>query len=883
LYYGFYDLTQIQLDFFHAVARDFPTTLFFPLLAAQPSHGAWQFTERFYERYLQGHSSEPAAKPPNTKPLPAMARLFDDDPGRAYAEMPKDWQCRVFSSFGMHDEVAGAAKEILRLSEDEKLPFHEIGVIARSLEAYGGIVKDIFHQHRIPIAGTFESPLVAQPLAKAVILLLSLPGKDFLRNQVIDFLSSPYVQFNNLTERKTTPRPELWDLASRELAICKGVSEWRRLRRFGKRGLILSQRSDDDEPRAIRIPAAQLTFLANIVDTLAGDLSHLPAEASWHEFANAWKILLQRYLGIVADADTTAANASPQATIVKILDQLAALDTIKDRVSQDDFSHTFAHWLERTSVTEDRRNRDGVMVLSATAARGLSFRALFALGINEGVFPRTIREDAFLRDSDREVLERDLGYKVNQKLTAFDEEKLLFTLLAGAARRRLYCSFQRADDNGRVLSPSWYLGELQRALRAADREVEVVNIPRSLAEKGDAAPFDRQTLLLPSELAVRLTLQSEDPTALVEATAALPELFKHGRNTIAELDQSSARLLGFDGVLPDFDPFWKSFSERGPAPTALETYARCPFQFFARQVLHLQPLDWPEEALGPSPAEFGQLGHEILDRFYGDLIERGYFAGKAEKIDIDETLQAVTHRAFATYEDTNPVGYPLFWESLKENLQQTLRQAIARDLAELAQSGFVPVSLETKVSARLPENWPAPLKNLPIRGRMDRIDRDDHNGRLRVIDYKFKFGTGPKRADKDLMLAALRGERLQPPLYVLLAQQWAREKGIASTDLDIEADFYYIASRWPEGPLDSRSYASTALTGKIGAATQETIAYLAEGVRRGHFFINRGEYCGYCDIAPICRKNHPPSLWRAENDPITEIHRDLQDKDPKKL
>ena len=84
--------------------------------------------------------------------------------------------------------------------------------------------------------------------------------------------------------------------------------------------------------------------------------------------------------------------------------------------------------------------------------------------MNEGVFPRTIREDAFLRDRDREVLERDLGYKVSQKLAAFDEEKLLFTLLVGAARERLYCSFQRADDSGRGLAPSWYVDELKRAL-----------------------------------------------------------------------------------------------------------------------------------------------------------------------------------------------------------------------------------------------------------------------------------------------------------------------------------------------------------------------------------------------------------------------------------
>ena len=73
------------------------------------------------------------------------------------------------------------------------------------------------------------------------------------------------------------------------------------------------------------------------------------------------------------------------------------------------------------------------------------------------------------------------------------------------------------------------------------------------------------------------------------------------------------------------------------------------------------------------------------------------------------------------------------------------------------------------------------------------------------------------------------------------------------------------------------------MSGNLGAATKETIAYLANGVRQGRYFIHRGEYCGRCDFATICRKNHPPSLWRAENDPLTDAHYALRVKDPKKL
>jgi ATP-dependent helicase/nuclease subunit B len=606
-------------------------------------------------------------------------------------------------------------------------------------------------------------------------------------------------------------------------------------------------------------------------------LLRLPGQASWQEYAAAWKVLLKKYLGIAPDADATTPGApsAPSEAILDILEQLASLDRVENRVALGDFAHTFQHWLERSGVTEDRRNIDGVMVLNATAARGLSFRALFVLGMNEGVFPRTIREDAFLRDRDREVLDRDLGYKVSQKLAAFDEEKLLFSMLAGAARERLYCLLQRADESGRALAPSWYIDELKRALDDTGRPCEPINIPRSITEKASVAPFDRQDLLLPKELAIRLTLEGQDSTALVEASALLPALYKQGRKVAAEIDRSGDRLLPYDGTLTDFESYWKHFSERGLSPTALETYARCPFQFFARHVLGLAPLDRPEEILGPSPAEFGELGHEILNSFYRALIDGGYFAGNAAKVDVETTLQAVAARAFTDYEENNPVGYPLVWESLRESIIQLLRQVVAQDLGELSQSGFVPASLETDVTAHLPSDWPNPLKGLAIRGRMDRIDRK--TDALRVIDYKFKFGANPATQDKDLIRAALRGERLQPPFYYLLAQSWVEERGQTSRPA-IEANFYFIAPRWSEGPLITMSYGSEGLASKAGAETKQTIAYLADGVRQGRFFINRGEYCGRCDAAPICRKNHPPSLWRAENDPVTEIHRALREK-----
>ncbi|HXV78756.1 MAG TPA: PD-(D/E)XK nuclease family protein [Candidatus Binatia bacterium] len=891
LYYGFYDLTQIQIDFFYAVAQNYPTTLFFPLLQTQPSHEGWSFAERFYLRYLHGRSGSGTmtnllADIPGQKTLLPTFRFFDQAAERPYAPVPKRWRCKIINAFGIHDEVAAAAKEIVRLVADDGMAFNDIGVVARSLEAYGPTLKEIFHDHCIPMTGTIEEPLLPFPLTKAVILLLNLPTKDYLRTHVIGLLSSPYFRPDSAGIGKIEPRPDLWDLATRELAICKGVKEWQRLEYYTTHDLVLSRLSHDDEPRSIRVAAAQILGLANIFNAISRDLNALPPQASWAHYVGAWKELLKKYLGVSGDKERELENTEDLigVEIIAILDRLAGLDMVQANTSLGNFSQTFEHWLEHSMLATPPLNAAGVAVLDAAAARGQFFRALFILGLNEGVFPRTIREDAFLRDRDREILERDLGFKVNPKLAGFDEEKLLFTLLVNSAHERLYCSFQRANESGRPLAPSWYLAEVRRALKSeAGHHLEELFLPRSIADKIHIGPFDRDELLLAEELAVCLTLDNQDPTDLIEALNLSPALYKQGRQVVERLDLSSGGLDAFDGVIGLPSDYWRHWSDRGVSPTALETYSRCPFQFFACHVLGLIRPERPEDRVDTSPTEVGELGHLILKLTYQELIQRGYFRAECGATDVKSTLTAIARRVFVEHASNHPVGYPLVWEILQEGLTELLCQVALRDLEEISISGYVPVSVETDAKDRLGASWPEPLNGLTIRGRMDRIDRDVTRNRLRVIDYKFKFGRSSTAQDKDLYRAALRGERLQPPFYFLLANRWAAQDKIFGAEPEVEASFYYIAPGWRDGPLITASFGSEAFVGKMGDEIKDTVAYLARGIHNGRYFIRPGDHCRYCEVAEICRKNHPPSLWRAENDPLTASHRQLCEKDPQHL
>src|SRR3972149_230257 len=104
---------------------------------------------------------------------------------------------------------------------------------------------------------------------------------------------------------------------------------------------------------------------------------------------------------------------------------------MRPRFSQEEFVQAVQRRIEATRVPIGTELVPGVRVLDAMAARGLAFRVLFVLGLNESVFPRVIREDAFLRDRERRVLETSLGYKIPEKLGGGDGEGLLFSAPGG--------------------------------------------------------------------------------------------------------------------------------------------------------------------------------------------------------------------------------------------------------------------------------------------------------------------------------------------------------------------------------------------------------------------------------------------------------------------
>lgn len=842
-YYGFYDLTQIQLSLFEKVTAVTPSMLFFPL-EEDPS---FTFARRFFERHIQRQTTSPGA---------VTASSASNHPDSVSPTLS------IRSVIGLDQELAATCRTILELVETNGYRFDEIGVVARTLDPYRLQLSSVFDRHRVPFATTAGRPLVQEPLCKALIQLAALPTNDFYRATMLDLVTSPL--FITPLNHDCSPfyRPERWKLLVPALQITRGREEWARLKQADRSPVELNgdENEETGPPLPLDIAPEVIGLLWQIVEPLIDACAALPQRGTVGQMLEAFRPLAMRHLrrpdgGQAGDLDRGAARLQAAwEAVERTWTSLGELEPIAETLTWIEFVELLTHALERATIASDQPASAGVMVLDAMAARGLPFKALFILGLNDKVFPRYIREDAFLRDRHRRVLDATLGFKIDEKLAGYDEESLLFALLCRAARSRLYLSFQRADDAGRALAPSPYLWDIVRPSGFDTQATDM--IPRRLTDLIAQRPATRNTLP-PADLAQWMAMNGEDPTELLQSVQADADLFRHAVEAQSHIEDDHAPLTPYDGMTGPLEPHWTRTVQRGLAPTPLERYARCPFQYFAVDVLRLEPVRLPP-ARQPDAALLGILCHGALRRCYESLLAAGWPTNVLSSDAVNRFIVTAVEQAAADCALRHRTGHYLLWELSKAAMVDLIAAAVESDSHTLAEEGFAPVAFEVEAEGTLriePDGDAIPMK---FHGRVDRIDRHSSSGALRIIDYKFKSNSAMKTDDRRLLQSAIRGSRLQPPLY---------------TALDLPAEgkaeavqFFFLAPGW-EPRIVRSTFDAGAWSSDAGALIRRTLARLIDGMKHGRYFILPGTYCTTCPYRVLCRREHASTWWRAHRAP----------------
>jgi hypothetical protein len=575
-------------------------------------------------------------------------------------------------------------------------------------------------EYGIDTVERLDVPLSSVPLVRLLLRMIAVARDDFPRREVIDVLSSPYRRFV-AGGGGTAARPDLWDLLSKELLIVSGADWETRLGRPRRRRLAEGDAETDADGRA-----AQLDLLRSEVRALRASLRPLAEARGYASFARAVRDLLVReFGGIQGDTPEGERDRRAVEALFAILDDLEAIPDLEApwpgaREGAEGFSALLSAQRLFVGSHGGMRKPGAVVLGDAVVLRGVTADRAIVLSVNEDAVPAQLEEDPLLPDDDREEINRetrqaDLPDALTLRRRNAAEEKLLFALPAASVREGIAFSVLRADAAGAARRPSRYLLHLlSRFTGPAVFSEEWEAASGAVAERLPRSPFaglEGGGPRSPRETALLAWRAGEDPPP---AAAGVP--WGRVRGVLASWAARSAGEEIFPG------PGLRVPLPAGYSASALEELARCPYRYFLRSVVHLDPPEEPEEALSLSPAELGEIAHDILRRLGRDAA-----AGKGWG-----DVSAAARRSVDRFARENPTGLP--------GLFRIRCRGVERDVARLAawereQAASLPGWRVERVeeSFSLPAAPPLPA----FRGRVDRIDRGP-SGEARVIDYKYR-------------------------------------------------------------------------------------------------------------------------------------------------
>ena len=515
------------------------------------------------------------------------------------------------------------------------------------------------------------------------------------------------------------------------------------------------------------------------------------------------------------------------------------------------------------------RRVDVVNVVGADEARTWEARVAIVVGLRMGEFPGGAREDVFVADADRDRLARAAGVRLPRRLDrALSRERQLFYSAVTRANERLILTTSTCDTRGEPVARSPFLtalldrlgvdggsdGDDASAAGVTGTARPDLHVEHATRAPGDVVPATGETFGERDLWRVALA-DLCDVHGRGERTRRLGRRARTVLSRVAT-DLSPAHPLVRAGasrawreahVPPGGRAAARLSRPRARSASALESFARCPFQHFAQRVLDLEA-STDDDAPRPNALEQGNVLHLALERLHA--------TGGPPPGD-DAGLRAFVDAAWD--ELVGDVPPTLLRESVRAALREAVVAAVRTD-AERAPAPFGGFGAGAAAEVPFGGDGPEVLIGETVRlvGRIDRLDREDDGlpARAVVVDYKWStpstYSSLGRRIDE--------GSRLQLPLYVLAAEQ--------AFGVRVAAAAYRLlkkgaAWRWLklDASLPGKAHAdwSEDRDERLAAFTQRLLGHDA-AIRFGDVAVRPrdDDACAYCDFGDVCRVEMKP-------------------------
>ena len=692
--------------------------------------------------YIEQHYETP-------KPLPTVLRQYQD-------------YLQITEYRSIEQEVIQTAQKIRKLLIDGKLRAQEIAVYLPQKEKYVPYIEKYFNQYEIPYYLDMKESMLGHPVFQWLHILLQVVHKNWQIEDILalvhnDFFrylyqidDDVYYLFIDFVERIRFPYKSIWqndkywNYYDMPQQLTDSYNEAKTAQLNVVRKAIVSLITEFET----LLDVSKTTKTAPVLQAIFSFIQKQPIYQ--YIETNAALLTEAKYLAHVTEKQY---QESIWKALIHIFEQaylaLGSQDFLKPACLQ-----ALLFGLEQAEFTSVPLGFDVVMIGDFARTRfqtlhqensdtNMGVQYAFILGLLDTTMPyaeKTIQvlsnhELAFMRE--HQILEDILLQDEAIRYQLFH----FYTMVTSAAKA-VYLSFYRYSGK--------YLEEEHRISAVVENTFLTHGFQLPLISQ---VTTQNQLEMLPyltlpvakAQVVANYTTLSEE-SSLVQVVRALdPNFFDYL--------QRASQYKNEVNVHPDI-PVPKIVSL-----TQIETYNRCPYQYFLKYVLRIkEPV-----SEGIQTFQTGQLLHNAYELLAQQAVDKGI-----KLSDIHQPEQYMEQ--YFTTTETQLTKHPLFQMDTNRFIFNQARQVAVESLRYIleneAKATFIPQHLEYDlpyygVSIRGIEKY--------IRGKLDRIDVDTTGNYFRIVDYK----SSARDVDFNKLL---HGIQLQLPFYSFLASEHFKEQ-----------------------------------------------------------------------------------------------------------
>ncbi len=657
------------------------------------------------------------------KDLNHMEREIYSYPYNKYGDFPEN--IKLFSGANQYSEIENVASNIVTLVRDRNYRWNDIAIVNGAMEIYTPIIKRVFSEYSIPYFIDEKRSILNNPIIKLILSSLDILHRNFRYEDVFRFIKTGFCKLD---------REEYEILENYVLRFGIEGSKWLYDFKYEVKNL---EKINEIREKFI-LPFIKLKKQIkskDLVSDLSTSIFEFLSELEAEDKLNKWIEKLREEGRI----EYVNENTQIWNIVMEVFDQLVEiLGDIK--VTLKEYSKILEAGFAQYEVGIIPPTIDQVLVGNLERSKSHNIKALFVVGVNDGILPATLNDEGLLLDDEKLIIKEQGVPIYSDSITRIKEERFSIYTAFSKPSNYLWISYALADTEGKALRPSVLIDRIRKIY------------PKIVGQSDISKGID---------LGERVEKELDLVVTPVSTFKYLIENLRHkiDGNPVTELwdevyhwyytsdDWDYKRLMMIEGLFFDNQEDYigeKKAKELYNVPlkssiSRLETFINCPFSHFINYGLR------PEERKEYKVRipEMGMLFHDSMEKFSERITLENLDWKELGREECDYIVEQIIDEIAPEFQN-NVLLSSHRYKYLINKLKRVSKRAVWTLTKHIRQGEFKPAMYEFGFGEGKYNEAPPIIIELPsgeiikLEGRIDRVDilESEDGNYIKVIDYK---------------------------------------------------------------------------------------------------------------------------------------------------